>query len=156
MELTAQIAKHLRDVHFGGNWTTSNLKDTLQDVTWQEASTQVYDFNTIAALVYHMHYYVHAVLKVLQGNLLEAHDKFSFDHPPIQSEADWQNLLATVWEDAEAFAARIEQLPDSKLDEDFTDKKYGNYFRNLHGIIEHLHYHLGQVVLLKKLVRLGV
>ena len=34
-------------------------------------------------------------------------------------------------------------------------EKYGNYFRNLTGIIEHLHYHLGQIVLIKKLIAEG-
>ncbi len=74
MNLAKQIAKHFRDVHFGGNWTSSNLKDHLAGVTWQQAITQVYSFNTIATLVYHMNYYVSAVLKVLQGNPLDASD----------------------------------------------------------------------------------
>lgn len=56
------------------------------------------------------------------------------------------------WTEAEIFANTIEQLPESKLWEDFSDKKYGNYYRNLHGIIEHTHYHLGQIVLIKKLL----
>jgi hypothetical protein len=29
-------------------------------------------------------------------------------------------------------------------------EKYGNYYRNIHGIIEHIHYHLGQIVLIEK------
>lgn len=154
MNLTAQIAKHLRDVHFGGNWTSSNLKDNLADVTWQQATTQVYSFNTIATLVYHTNYYVDAVLKVLQGGSLDAKDKYSFDHPPIQSQEEWEKMLDKVWADAEKFAGLIEQLPENKLWEDFTDKKYGNYYRNLQGIIEHLHYHLGQIVLIKKIITL--
>ncbi len=55
-------------------WTSSNLKENLGDVTWQQAATKVYSLNTIAALVYHTNYYVDAVLKVLQGNQLDAHD----------------------------------------------------------------------------------
>ncbi|MES2656643.1 MAG: DUF1572 domain-containing protein [Bacteroidota bacterium] len=152
MSLTKQIAKHVRDVHFGGNWTTSNLKDNLAGVTWQQATTQVYSFNTIATLVFHVNYYVSAVLKVLQGEALEAHDKFSFDCPPIQSQTDWEKLQQKVWTDAETFAILIEQLPESKLLDFFSDEKYGNYFRNLHGIIEHTHYHLGQIALIKKIV----
>ena len=31
-------------------------------------------------------------------------------------------------------------------------EKYGTYYRNFHGLIEHAHYHLGQIVLIKKLV----
>ena len=52
MNLTWQIAKQFRDVYFGGNWTSVNLKENLADVTWQQAITKVYSFNTIAALVY--------------------------------------------------------------------------------------------------------
>ena len=152
MNLTAQIAKHLREVHFGGNWTSVNLKENLADVTWQQATTQVYSFNTIATLVYHMNYYISAVTKVLQGAPLDAKDKYSFDHPPIRSQEDWENLLDKTWTDAENFATLIEQFPESKLGETFVDEKYGNYYRNFHGIIEHIHYHLGQIVLIKKIL----
>ena len=152
MNLTGQIAKHFREIHFGGNWTSVSLKETLADTTWQQAATKVYSLNTIADLVYHINYYVSAVLKVLQGGLLDAHDKYSFDHPPIQSQQDWENLLNKIFTDAENFAGLIEQLPDSVLLENFTDGKYGNYYRNLHGIIEHTHYHLGQIVLIKKIL----
>ena len=152
MSLTRQIAKHFRDLHFGGNWTCSNLKDNLADVTWQQATTQVYSFNTIAALVYHMNYYISAVLKVLQGEPLNASDKYSFEHPQILSEEDWEKLLDRTRTDAENFASLVEQLPESKLWENFWDVKYGNYYRNIHGIIEHTHYHLGQIALVKKIV----
>jgi uncharacterized damage-inducible protein DinB len=153
MSVTAHIAKHFRAVHAGGNWTDVNLKTVLADVNWQEATTKTGSFNTIAALVFHMNYFVSAVLKVLQGGSLDAHDKFSFDCPPIQSEEDWEKLVTRVLDDADKFAALVEQLPEPKLWEDFTDKKYGSYYTNLHGIIEHTHYHLGQVVLLKKMIR---
>lgn len=152
MNLTAQIAKHLRDVYFGGNWTVSNLKDALSDVTWQQATTQVYSFNTIAALTYHVSYFVQALLTVLQGEPLNAHDKYSFDHPPILSQEDWDKLLNTVWSDVQNAVGLIEQLPESTLGDNFTDEKYGNYYRNIHGIIEHTHYHLGQIVLIKKIL----
>ena len=152
MNLAEQIAKQLRDVHFGGNWTSSNLKENLADVTWQQATTKVYSFNTIATLVYHMNYFVSAVLKVLQGGPLDAHDKYSFDHPPILSQKDWEKLLDKTWTDAETFAGLVEQLPESKLWETFSDEKYGNYYRNIHGTIEHAHYHLGQIVLIKKIL----
>jgi len=153
MNLARQIAKHFRQLHFGGNWTSVNLNDTLADVDWQQAATKVYSFNTIATLVYHTNYYVSAVSKVLQGEPLNAKDKYSFDHPPIQCREDWESLLNKTWADAENFATLIEQLPEDKLGETFTDEKYGNYYRNIHGIIEHTHYHLGQIVLIKKLLK---
>lgn len=153
MNTAEQIAKHFRDVYFGGNWTSVNMKETLADINWQEATRKIDDFNTIATLVFHTNYYVSAVLKVLQGSHLDAKDQYSFDHPHIQSPEDWEKMLEKNLSDAEKFARLIGQLPESKLWQPFTDEKYGNYYRNLHGIIEHTHYHLGQIVLLKKLLR---
>jgi hypothetical protein len=151
MNLPEQIAKHFRQIHFGGNWTSVNLKETLADTDWQQATRKMFSLNTIAALVYHTNYYVSEVMKVLKGEPLNAHDKFSFDCPPIESQDDWAKLLDKPWTDAENFASLVEQLPEDKLWETFAGEKYGNYYRYLHGIIEHTHYHLGQIVLIKKL-----
>lgn len=152
MNTSKQIAKHIRDIHFGGNWTCVNLKDTLNGVSWQQATTPVHTLNTIAKLVYHINYYVSTIIKVLQGGPLDAHDKYSFDCPPVQSQQDWDNLLNKVWADADTLVQLVEQLPDEKLGEDFTDKKYGSYYRNLHGMTEHSHYHLGQITVIKKML----
>jgi hypothetical protein len=129
-----------------------NVKETLANVTWQQATTKLDSFNTIAALVYHINYYVSALIKVLGAEPLDAHDKYSFDHPPISSEKDWEDLLNKTWADAETFASLVENLPESKLWEDFWDNKYGNYYRNIHGVIEHTHYHLGQILRIKKMI----
>ena len=152
MELMTQIAKHFRDVHFGGNWTSSNLKDNLEGMTWQQATTQVHSLNTIATLVFHINYYISAVLKVLEGQPLEASDKFSFECPPIRSQEDWEKLKTKALSEAEQFVILLEKLPEQILGEPFTDGKYGTYYRNINGIIEHTHYHLGQIAVIKKIV----
>jgi hypothetical protein len=153
-QLSGHLSKNLREVFYGGNWTSVNLRDSLVNVTCQQAVAKFYSLNSILALVYHINYYITAVTKVLEGEPLNASDKFSFNHPVVDSEQDWQNLLNKTWSDAEKFASLIEQLPDSKLWENFEDGKYGNYYRNIQGIIEHSHYHLGQIVLIKKLLQL--
>jgi hypothetical protein len=152
MSVAKLIAKHLRDVHFGKNWTWSTLKEHLSDVTWQQATTQVYSFNTIAVLAFHINYYIGLIIKVLEGGPLDGHDKFSFDCPPITSQADWEKMLEKIWADAEKLALLMEQVPDEKLESVFVEEKYGNYYRNMAGVIEHTHYHLGQIVLIKKIV----
>ncbi len=152
MNTTAQIAKHFRDVLFGGNWTSVNLKETLAEISWQQATTKVYSFNTIAILVYHMNYYVGVITKVLQGLPLDGKDKDSFNCPPIESAEDWEKLVQKTWDEAETFASLVEQLPENKLEEIFIHEKYGTYYRNLHGVIEHYHYHIGQIVIIKKII----
>ena len=155
MKDTGQIAKHLRDLHFGGNWTAVSLKDKLDGVTWQQATTAIGTHNTIAALVFHMNFFVEATSRVLQGGPLDAKDEFSFDCPPISSEADWESLLNKTWSDAEQLAWLIEKMPDEQLSQPFVDEKYGTYFRCLLGPIEHGYYHLGQISILKTLLQDG-
>ncbi|MEM6686390.1 MAG: DinB family protein [Bacteroidota bacterium] len=152
MNIAAHIAKHFREIHVGKNWTASDMKTVLTDITYEQATKKVKDCNTILALTYHINYYVDAVLKVFEGEPLQAKDAYSFDHPEITSQAEWEALVAKVFKDAEAFAVHLEKLPDDCFDKPFTDEKYGNYYRNMHGIIEHTHYHLGQIALLKKMV----
>jgi hypothetical protein len=146
------LADHFRQVYFGGNCTFSNMKDNLTGVSLQQAKTKIGDLNTILALTYHIHYYVRAVSQVLDGGPLDARDMYSFDHPDFQSQEEWEQFLQTIFEEAEQYAAKVEQVPDSKLEDVFVLEKYGNYLRNFQCIIEHTHYHLGQIAILKKMV----
>lgn len=153
MHLPVQIAKHFREVYFGGNWTGVNLKDTLKDVTWEQANKQVYGLNSIATLLYHINYYNTTVIPVLQGKPLTGKDADSFKSTPVKDQKDWEERIDKVTNDAQTLIKLIEDLPESILNQDFTDKKYGNYYRNLSGIIEHTHYHLGQIVVIKKIIK---
>jgi hypothetical protein len=153
MKTTESIATNLRQVYFGGNWSWSNMKTNLSDVTLKEATTKVFDLNTIATLAFHIHYYVNAVGTYFDGERFESKDEYSFKHPVFANEDEWQDFIGQMWKDAEKLAAHIEKLPDNKLQEIFIDEKYGTYFRNLFGIIEHTHYHLGQIALIKKMLR---
>lgn len=153
MQTSKQLATHFRQLYFGGNWTWVNLKDALKEIGWEQAISKVKDFNTIAILVYHIGYYVSVQLKVLKGGNLEGTDKDSFNCQPIQSAEDWESLLSKTWQEGEEYAALVEQLPDQHLEEVFVMEKYGNWHRNLMGLIEHAHYHLGQIVMLKKMMQ---
>ena len=152
MKTTKYIANNLHQVYFGGNWTASNFKEHLDGVSLQIATKKISDLNTILALTYHIHYYVKGTMAVLKGGELTIRDKYSFDHPDIKSETEWQNFINTIWTEAKEFIALIEKLDDSILDTFLAEEKYGTYYRNLAGIIEHTHYHLGQIAVIKKMI----
>jgi hypothetical protein len=153
MNLATQISEQIKGFHYGPNATGVNLKMALEGVDWKMATTRVDSLNTIAELVFHINYYVEAVLGVLKGKPLTAHDKYSFDLPPIKSQADWEQLLNKVWKEADEMIEIVAGLDDSKLAEVFVKEKYGNYYRNLTGICEHSNYHIGQISMLKKIIR---
>lgn len=154
MKTTELLANNLHQVYFGGNWTASNLKSALEGVTLQMASKQVFQFNTILTLTYHIHYYLKGTLDAINTGELTIRDKYSFDHPNLETENDWQEFLNTMWLEANTFIDLIKSLDDSVLDTYLAQEKYGKYHRNLLGIIEHTHYHLGQIVIIKKLIGL--
>ncbi len=152
-----QLANRLREVILNGRWiANTNFQDQLSDLSWQEAVAKTGSANTIAALTFHIHYYIGGILNVLQGGSLDIRDKYSFDMPPVESEQDWEALKNRLWTDTEKFAQAVEQLTPEQLNAAFVDEKYGSYQRNIDAMIEHSYYHLGQVVLIKKLVRQGL
>ena len=147
---TQLLAKQIQDAFFGGNWAGVAVEPVLSQVTIAEAVSPVTDGNTIAVLTYHIFYYAEAILDVLEGKPLSSKDELSFNVPPIASEKEWRLFLEQRFEQVRKLIPLVEQLPDTLLESDFSDSKYGTYFRNLSGFVEHTHYHLGQIVLLKK------
>jgi hypothetical protein len=147
------LAGRFREVILNGTWiANTNFRHQLENLDWKIATTQVQSVNTIAVLAQHIHYYIDGINHVFGGGSLEIKDKYSFDFAPIESQEQWETFLSGFWNDAEAFAIFIENMPDAKLNDVFTDEKYGTYLRNIDAMIEHSYYHLGQIVLIRKMI----
>lgn len=153
MKKTIELANRFRENIINGTWiANTNYKDQLENLDWKIAVSKIDSLNTIAIIAQHVHYFVNGIKNVFDGGNLEIRDKYSFDFPEIKSKSEWKSFLTKFWEDAENLAKCIEQLPDEKLNQGFVDVKYGTYKRNIDGLIEHSYYHLGQIVLIKKII----
>ncbi len=153
MKLNEEIAQHLADVNEGANWTDVNIKDTLEDVTYKEASAvTIASSNTIAGLLHHIGFYNDIVKERLWGNDPSINQLNGFDMERIKNENDWAKLKEKSLQSATDLASEVKKFPEEKLFE-LTANGHGTYYKMLHGVIEHAHYHLGQIVLLKKLIR---
>lgn len=148
-----ELANRLREVVLNGTWiANTNIKDQLENLDWKNANKKVGALNTIALLTQHMHYYVAGIKKFFTDGKLEIRDKYSFNFPPLESQSEWENIQTQFWGDTESLAKLIEKLSDEQLGDNFIDEKYGSYLRNIDGMIEHCYYHLGQIVLIKKMI----
>ena len=116
MVSSKELAKHVDQVYFGGNWTEVNVKEAVSNITWKTAVKKIEDFNTILALTYHIHYFTKVQLRVLQDGVLEGKDSESYKHPNITSQEEWETLQKTMWKDAERFTAFLSKLPDTTLE----------------------------------------
>ena len=153
MKLSIEYARRFREILLNGDWVVAtNFKDQLSDLTWKQATTKIGKLNTIAALTFHINYYITGILNVFEGGSLDIRDKYSFNAPPIKSQEDWKKLLDKMWNNAEKFVNIVEFMSDKKLEEVFANEKYGNYQRNIDAMIEHSYYHLGQITLIKKML----
>lgn len=121
-------------------------------MSWEQAITKVDNLNSIAALTFHIDYYIAGLIQVFQGGSLDIKDKYSYDAPPITSQTDWEQRLQKLWSDSETFVYLIEKMTDDALMQPFVEEKYGNNYINIQAMIEHCYYHLGQIVLIKKLI----
>lgn len=147
------IASRLREVFLNGHWiANTNYREQIQSVNWQQATQKVGNLNTIAALTYHINYYLAGLLTAFENGRLNISDKYSFDLPPITSETDWNKLVTDFLDNAEKFADKIERTEDPVFDQVFFDDKYGTFLRNIEGVIEHSYYHLGQISLIREMI----
>lgn len=147
------IATRIREVLLNGHWiANTNCKEQILSVNWQQAIQKVDSLNTIAALTYHINYYLEGLLTAFEYGKLEISDKYSFDLPQIHSGADWDKLVTDFLVNSEKFANQVEKMNDSIFDQPFIDEKYGSYLRNIEGVIEHSYYHLGQISLIRKMI----
>jgi hypothetical protein len=153
MNRNLTIASRLREVLLNGKWiANTNYKEQLLCTNWEQATQKVNNLNTIAVLTYHINYYLEGLLHAFENGKLEISDKYSFDLPPMPSESEWNALVNDFISNAENFANQVEQMEDQLFDQPFIDEKYGTLLRNIEGVIEHSYYHLGQIVLLKKIL----
>lgn len=155
MSVSEAIAQHLLDIHFGENWTDSWITKNLEDVSRKEAiQVTAGSVNTIASLLYHITFYNKVVEQRLKGTDPYINEANGFDLPVIHSDEDWEALKAANLQSARDLAALIRNIPDARLQQPVLKAPgSSSYYRQLHGVIEHAHYHLGQIVILKHIIR---
>ncbi|GAL83642.1 hypothetical protein MYP_869 [Sporocytophaga myxococcoides] len=153
MNIQIKLANRFREVILNGTWiANTNFKNELENLNWKIATARFQNLNTISILAQHIHYYIYGIKNVFLGGNLEIRNKYSFDFQEIESQKEWKSFLTKFWNDSEEFASLIEKMDEAKLSENFVDEKYGTYLRNIEGMIEHSYYHLGQIVLIKKIL----
>ena len=153
MKITESIAQHITEVHEGGNWTDVNIKDALADVSFKEAATVTKaSNNTIAALVHHISFYNDLVMQRLSGANPVINEANGFDVPSIKNEDDWTKIKERNLQSAQQLANSVLQFEEKNIFK-LTPTGFTTHYKTLHGNVEHAHYHLGQIVLLKKLIR---
>ena len=153
MENNRELAKRFSDVILNNSWVANNsYQNQLIDLPLEVVLFKYQSLHSIAALTQHVHYYIAGILNVFNGGNLDIKDIYSFDFPPIHTIEQWHTFLAVFWTDAASFTQKLEEMDENTLNSIFVKKEYGTYHFNINTLIEHSYYHLGQIVLIKKLI----
>lgn len=148
------LVKDFKAFYDDNPWYGDSYLDVISDITEAEALTTPPNQHSIAVLLWHMVKWRKALTERLLGNLDFQADVSDTDNWPAAS-----TQTAESWEAAKsAFAEQQKILMEElgKRDEDFLDTDFvkGRPFRRLaSGVLQHDIYHLGQIAMVKSLVR---
>lgn len=153
MPLRNYIAQHIIDVHEGDNWTDVNIKNSLENVSVEEAQVVTkLSANTIAALLHHITFYNGVVLERLHGTNPVINGANGFDVPQLNPDDEWQQMKERNIQSAKNLAKAVINFPQEKLFVPLFEGHDTGY-KTLHGVCEHAHYHLGQMVLIRNFIK---
>lgn len=153
MQITHLLAQHLLNVYEGNNWTDVSIIETLKNINYEQAQQKTQaSANTIAALLNHLIYWNGIILKRMNGETPVIPEINGFDVSVLNNEEDWIALKERAHKSFIELADAIKNFSEEKLFENYSPSIPSTYYRNFQGIIEHAHYHLGQIVILKKFV----
>lgn len=144
------LSENLHKICYGNNWTDVSISDTLKNIGYKQASRKTdASANTIAALVNHLWFWNTVILQRMNGENPAIPTQNGMD-VTVTSEEEWQELIKKLQSSFDELINATKNFPADKLETMVKDRTTTIGF-NVLGIIEHAHYHLGQIVLLKNL-----
>ncbi|TDO28211.1 putative damage-inducible protein DinB [Sediminibacterium goheungense] len=142
----------LFEAFYGGDcWIGLNFKQAIEGVNENLAAKSLGEgHNSIWQLVSHLIYWRKTVLIRLVG-VLGTPSMSDFYQPAHTDRQAWEEVLAQFRDVQEELVKVIRQFPEEKMDEP-SPMKSQTYYQLLTGCLQHDAYHMGQIILLKKML----
>jgi uncharacterized damage-inducible protein DinB len=152
MKESQRIVALYQSVYDGNPWIDITILEVVKDIDYNDALKKIRpDFNSIWEIVNHIISWRKNVLQRVQGKILITPNHNYFETVTETSQEDWQNTLKKLEESQQEWIQFL-----GSFDKTDFEKIYPNngmtYYEHIHGIMQHDIYHLGQIVILKKLV----
>jgi uncharacterized damage-inducible protein DinB len=133
------------------NWAGLNLYQTLGEITDSTANLKLPFFNsTIHQISRHILATEFVVIKRLQGidhSLTDEKDWIPIDKINFK----WLDTVNTIKESKNKLISELRKVADADLNKPII-KDFSSVYVTLHGHIQHSFYHIGQIVLMKKII----
>ncbi|WP_348825280.1 DinB family protein [Flavobacterium aestuarii] len=152
MSESRRISNLYQSIYNGNPWLEVTLANTLKDISAEEAYRKINpDLNTIWEIVNHLIQWRRNILSRVQGETVITPDHNYFVPVIDPSEAAWAQSLQTLAKSQESWNAFFEDFDDLDLAKVYPANNH-TFYEHIHGIIQHDVYHLGQIVILKKML----
>lgn len=154
-QMSSTYINQFKQVYEKGAWFGDTYLEKLKDVTEQEAFTQPLEgFHSIAELVAHVTYWRLPIVRKLKGDknyqgLNESPDNW----PELTSlkAKGWKTILKEFDESQQQLVKLLSEAKPAFFEEEYAPGSSWTYITE--GIIQHDVYHLGQIGLVKKIIR---
>lgn len=149
MSETERITKLFEDLYEGDPWIDVNIIGTLEEITAEQAARRVIsECNSIWEILNHLIKWRLAVSQRIQGITVVGSDNNYFEPVKDISEASWKSTLVHLKDSQKHWIEVLRTFDESALDTTYQNGI--TYYEQIHGIIQHDAYHLGQIVMLAK------
>ena len=154
--MNSNYIKDLTQLYEKGAWFGDTYMEKLQDVTEKEAFTQpVKGVHSIAELIAHVIYWRSPIIKALTG---VKDYQASVDSPENWQTLEslkakgWKNILKDLEESQKQLTTVLKDAKAGFFKGEYSPGNSWDYVTE--GIIQHDIYHLGQLGLVKKMIRM--
>ncbi|SHM57878.1 DinB family protein [Flavobacterium chilense] len=152
MSESKRVSNLYQSIYNGNPWLEVTLAHTLENVTAEQAYRKINPkLNTIWEIVNHLIQWRRNILRRVQGETIITPDHNYFVPVLDSSEAAWEQSLQNLAKSQELWSACLNDFNDADF-EKIDQNNNHNFYEDIHGIIQHDVYHLGQIVILKKLL----
>lgn len=154
MKNKKRFKKLLTDNFEGEAWLDISLLPTVANIPAAEAAKNIYSLNSIWQIVFHITCWRETLLLRIKDRKPPVPENNFFEAIKVTSEEAWQDLLQRL----EASQKALMELLEGKKDIDWDEQPSGGSFNNfelMQSILQHDAYHLGQIVLIKKVLNLS-
>jgi|SRR4030095_983483 len=145
--------KKLSGDHFNGTpWLDVTILGTLKGITAEQAAEKFGGLNSIWQIVNHMRLWREALLARLMDNPVKQPDDNFISELTNTSAKAWAETIKDFERSQENIISFLESSKDNMLEKVSPASGY-SYFELAMSIMLHDTYHLGQIVLLTKLIK---
>lgn len=152
MKENKRLSKLLKD-HFNGDpWIDVQLLDSLKGLTAKEAARNINGLNSVWEIVQHMTCWRETLLQRIEGRHVPAPAHNYFFPLKDTSAAAWTAAIKQLKASQEALLDYLSNDNIAVIDEAPPGSNYSRY-ELLQGVLQHDAYHLGQIVLIRKMLK---